>query len=403
MKNRIIFVLAIIAIFVVSTSTVDAWCLWGIIGNTCGVKGGELDEKELLPGAEESHPGAEEVTPEDNLPSAEPPSSEEPIPGTTTPSSEDPLPSNANPIACGDLLCVEGEEDSTSDIYCPADCEDDGLPNTVSAGLGNDNSASTATAGGYDEENGGDDEENDGDLSVNNLDASGRVQISNELSIPLSIDSSHEENNYIRLSGEVVKNLGLIFDFPGAGESFLIWDDDNKKFKFFAGGNRAENIKMTISEDGDVITGSNTFKHGYKAGKARLEVVDEVNDESYIRISNKPEGNSDNNVAGFIASAEGMNIYMKAYSPTYAEDETKQRLAELGTGAGHNAPLAINVGGWEVARFHPGRRNNDGEVTRSPSIESNGDFVIRLSPKKYPIRKEVEDDEDEEDEEEYNV
>ena len=51
MNKKIIFVLAIIAIFVVSTSTVDAWCLWGIIGNTCGVKGGSSDDS--FPGADE--------------------------------------------------------------------------------------------------------------------------------------------------------------------------------------------------------------------------------------------------------------------------------------------------------------------------------------------------------------
>ena len=371
MKNRIIFVLAIIAIFVVSTSTVDAWCLWGIIGNTCGVKGDSSDES--FPGADEKRiPGGSADEP--GIPSVEPPSSELPIPGTpgTTPptTSEDPIPSTTD-----DPLDVLVEAPKTT-----SEKEDGVQPDTPTTITPTNN-----------------------DLSVGNLDASGKVQISNDLDVPLSIDSSHDTYNYINLGGEVAKRLGFRFDFPGEGQSFLIWDDNDKKFKFFAGGENTENIKMTISEEGDVITGSNTFKRGYKAGKARLEVVDEVNDESYIRISNKPEGNTNNNVAGFIASAEGMNIYIKAYSPTYAEDETKQRLAELGTGAGHNAPLAINVGGWEVARFHPGRRNNDGEVTRSPSIESNGDFVIRLSPKKYPIRKEVEDDEDEEDEEEYNV
>jgi hypothetical protein len=162
MKNKIIFVLAVIAIFVMSITTVEAWCWFGLMGNTCGVKGGESQkavcgdnicqpgEKIKMTSIIKRFTGARDIyCPADCAPikpiveqPIQPITAEEPIPGATTPSTveqpitaEEPIPGATTPstgeqpipIVCGDGICSVGENS-----ICPNDCVSKQSTNIVS-------------------------------------------------------------------------------------------------------------------------------------------------------------------------------------------------------------------------------------------------------------------------------
>ena len=412
MKNKkIIFILAIIAIFVMSVSVVEAWCFLGFVGNSCGIVAKEV-VKPIVCGDGICSSGENIATcPRDCINAEEPiPNEQQPVQpsipttgneGSIVQPTEPTIPTTGNEGSITQQQVVQPTQPSTPPERDDTKADQGEVTGVTGPGITQPTQPREEAKGGYCYAI-----RNNQGICPGELDIQGNVDIkSNDNTAVLSVIpgewNSEGDSAKIQL-GDLFHSIkgewgwnsgGLIFN-DNTAFRFKFFDNNNEEYEAVTINRRdnqlvkvgigTSNPSRTLDVKGNAIITGDAIIGPVVAGGAgsngMLNVFNNINDESLVRMTNLPEGNSDSNSAGFLANAKGMNVYMKAYSIDYA-DENKRHLAEIGTVAGGYAPLAINVGGSEVARFHPVRADNQPARIELKGVVENpeGDFIIRLS------------------------